>query len=116
VDTKAFDALARRAGRAASRRAALIGLGGAALAAGRGGAPGARAGTAGKKARKRCRRQRGQCVAFLETEWCVNGSVAERAGAEGAPIDACVAFFRPCCDLLARCKAGQALSCLNERP
>lgn len=117
ISETAFDALTRQAVRAPSRRAALLGLGGAALAAGLAGAPVARAGKAGKKARKKCRRQRGQCVDFLETERCVIEMQAARvgAGADGIVNEDCLEFFRPCCDPLAQCKAGEALTCLGRR-
>ena len=66
----------------------------------------AHAGNGGNKSGKRCKRQREQCIAFLE-ERCVQA--VARAGAER--LD-CVTQNVPCCEQLGKCHAGAALDCL----
>ena len=104
---------------ALSRRAAAITLGGTALGAALTGAIGTEAAKnpakqAKKKAKKKCKRQRGQCLTFLENEFCV--SILSQTGAEGILDPAeCLEIFRGCCDFFAKCQTGEGLSCLSRR-
>jgi hypothetical protein len=103
VNTKAFDILTRRAG-AVSRRGSLRLLGGAALAGVLAAPAAVSARKGGKNGQKRCKRQRGQCLAFVD-EFCQ----------PKADPSACKAQFSPCCEPFARCKAGQGIECLVEK-
>jgi hypothetical protein len=102
VNTTAFDILTRRAG-AVSRRGSLSTLGGAALAGILATPAAVSAGKGGKNGQKRCKRQRGQCLAFVE-EFCQ----------PKADPNACETQFSPCCESFAECKAGLGIECLFE--
>jgi hypothetical protein len=101
VNIRTLDTTLRQVA-AISRRGSFCALGGAVLTAGFA-ATAARAGNAGKKGQKRCKRQRGQCRAFLETfcELKANPGTCE----EGS---------FPCCEHFARCNAGAGITCLFE--
>jgi hypothetical protein len=90
--------LSRRAHAAVSRRASLLGLGGAALASLAAPATTAHAGKAGKNAKKKCKRQVGQCRAAWE-DLCM-----------GNPN--CESDFFACCQPLARCDVAAYLTCV----
>jgi hypothetical protein len=102
MDIKTFDAIARQVA-AVSRRGTIRALGGAAMAAGLAAPTVIRAGEAGKNGRKRCKRQRGQCLAFF-AEFCEPKD--DPAG--------CLEEVRPCCEHFARCNAGAGIECLFE--
>jgi hypothetical protein len=86
-----------------SRREAPRLLGGAMLT-GAIAVPTAAASKADKKSQRRCKRQRGQCLAYVEA-YC-----APKAGA-----DICKALFNPCCDHFAGCRAGLGIDCLFSK-
>lgn len=100
MNTRTFDTMTRGAA-AVSRRGSLRLLGGAALGSALATPALAAAGKTGKKGQKRCRRQRGQCLAFVE-EFC------QPKGDPGA----CEEQLSPCCEHLARCSAGEGIECL----
>jgi hypothetical protein len=109
VDKKTLITVTRGAAQAIDSRNSLT-VGAAALLAGAlHQVRSAHAGNGGSKGGKRCKRQREQCVAFLE-ERCVQA--VARAGAER--ID-CVTQNMPCCEELGKCHAGTALDCLFLR-
>jgi hypothetical protein len=110
-----FDAFTRRAAAAATRRLSFLTLGASALGAAIAGSSLVQAGKAGKKAKKKCKRQRGQCEEFFATDFCVHRTAAAREDVSAEGPVSCVDIFRPCCDLFAQCKAGEALSCINEK-
>jgi hypothetical protein len=58
-----------------------------------------------KKAKRKCRRQEGQCLAFVQQS-CEMGEDSE----------ACIAFFSPCCDSFASCQAEAGFACLGREP
>jgi hypothetical protein len=102
MKTTTFDAVTRHAS-AVSRRDSFRSAGAAALA-------GALAATAagaskgkGKKSKDRCKRQRGQCLAFVE-EFCQ----------PKAEPQSCEAGLAPCCEDFARCDAGQGIECIVQ--
>ena len=66
----------------------------------------AQAGKTARKARKRCKRQFGQCLAFLE-ERCAAVSSTPREAAD------CLAQFGPCCEPFARCDAVDVVRCFG---
>ena len=88
---------------AVSRRTSLRLLGGAALTGAVAAPATAIAKNAGTKTQQRCKRQRGQCLAFA----------AEFCQPKGDP-NACEAQFGPCCEPFARCNAGQGIECLFD--
>lgn len=85
-----------------TRRAALLGCGGAGLAAAFGPAS-VRAGKAGKRAKKACKRQIGQCEGSVST-FCANPFFEDPA--------ACEAVLAPCCQSFKDCKARGAYDCI----
>ena len=87
---------------ALTRRVALLGFGGAGLAATFRPAP-ARAGKAGKRAKKACKRQIGQCEGSVRT-FCANPFFEDPA--------ACEAVLFPCCQQFKNCKAKEAYDCM----
>lgn len=95
-------AVARQAGMV-TRRGSIRALGGATLAASLTAPTATHAGKAGKQRQRRCKRQRGQCLAFLEA-FCE------------PKVDppACVAAGFPCCEPFARCNAEAGIECLFE--
>jgi hypothetical protein len=99
----AFDALTRRA-RARTRRASLVALGGASLAAFAGASVG-QAGKSGKKAKKKCKKQTPACRGFA-TRLCGEFFLP------GPDFDACFADASACCDTLARCQAESFFGCV----
>jgi hypothetical protein len=104
VSTDVFAAVTHRAAEVVSRRASLLTLVVAALAAGLAPPLGAEAKkSAAKKARKKCKRQVGQCTAFFF-------EICERPEME------CTAEnferIRRCCAPLQSCNARGFLSCL----
>jgi hypothetical protein len=101
-----FNAIAARPGESLSRRASLLGLGTAALAAALANAIPAHAGKAGKKAKKACKRQVGQCETSV-VEFC-----ARIAPADPEDQALCQDRFTPCCQSFNGCKAGDAYECL----
>jgi hypothetical protein len=98
MNANAFDIATRRTVAAISRRASLLTLGSAALAAAASRPREADAAKAGKKCKKRCKRQGEQCRA--KTEDVCAGAVDPTA---------CREFFRPVCEALGRCNAGPLL-------
>jgi hypothetical protein len=102
MNTRAFDALTRHAADAVSRRAALVTLGGAALAAAVA-SPGVSAAkkrvgkTCKKKEKKRCNNDAAACRTTL-----VLGCVGD---------DECIALLTPCCDT---CSANGFFACFLE--
>lgn len=101
----AFDAIARHAAAAVSRRSSLLALGGAALAASAVGPSVARAGKAGKKAKKKCKRQRGPCLDTVEL-------VCAELTDPGAEREQCIETFTECCGFLAKCQAANFFECV----
>jgi hypothetical protein len=102
MDATTLEIVMRRAA-SMSRRGLPRLLGGAALT----GAivvPTAAASKADKKGQKRCKRQRGECIAYVET-YCES-----MIGA-----DICRDLFNPCCDHFAGCKAGLGIECLFSK-
>jgi hypothetical protein len=99
MDSKKVEAMARQVA-VVTRRGTFRALGGAALTAGLAAPAVARA---GKNGQKRCRRQRGQCRAFVE-EFCEP---------KGDPAT-CEEGGNPCCEHFARCNAGAGIACLFE--
>ena len=99
-------AVTRRAAEALSRRASLMVLAGAALAAATALPATGTAAKAGKNGRKRaerkCRTQGSQCRA----------SVAQLCETNTLDCDRVL----PCCDLFARCQAPQGIRCICEDP
>jgi hypothetical protein len=85
-----------------TRRVALLGFGGAGLAATFKPAP-ARAGKVGKRAKKACRRQIGQCEGSVST-FCANPFFEDP--------EACEAVLSPCCQQFKNCKARGAYDCM----
>jgi hypothetical protein len=103
MNTRRFDSMARHA-TALSRRGSRRVLGGAALVGAITAPRIVSAGKAGKKAQKRCKRQRGQCLAYVE-EYC-----EPKIGS-----DICKEVFNPCCEHFAGCNAGQGIECLFSK-
>lgn len=97
MNGSAFDAFARHAAAAVSRRTSLLTLGGAALTAAIAAPVAANANEARKKVKKKCKKQGKQCRSAT-IEVC-----------EGNQN--CVDSLVPCCAFLARCKAGAYLDC-----
>jgi hypothetical protein len=92
------------AARACTRRASLLGVGGAALASVA--LPKAtRAGKAGKKAKKKCKQQITKCQGSV-TAFC--------AGPLNIDQETCEAAFLPCCPSFKGCKAGAAYDCIGD--
>jgi hypothetical protein len=85
-----------------TRRVALLGLGGAGLAATFRPAP-TRADKAGKRAKKACRGQIGQCQGSVSA-FCANPFFENP--------EACEAVLSPCCQQFKNCKARGAYDCL----
>ena len=102
MDARTLEIVMRRAA-SMSRRGLPRLLGGAGLT-GAIAVPTAVASKAGKKGQKRCKRQRGECLAYVET-YC-----APKAGAA-----ICRDLFNPCCDYFAGCKAGLGIECLFSK-
>lgn len=102
MNDRIFDTVTRDAATAVTRRASLLSIGGAALAAAMAVPAIAEAGKSGKKnADKRCKKQKSQCLAAF-AEFC--------ASLEEPQI--CEAFLSPCCEPLTRCNAGEAITCI----
>lgn len=100
-----FDTITRHAAGVVSRRGSLRLLGGAALA-GALAAPeltSAGKGKVKKQANKQCKKQGGQCRAFV-LETCAQ--VEDR--------QACEEAYAPCCKHFERCDAGAGLRCFSE--
>jgi hypothetical protein len=97
MNTQAFERLTRRAAATVSRRASLLTLGGAAVAAATPGITkaGKKSQSCGGKLKKRCTQNKTQCIAPL-TDIC-NGSAD------------CIATLSPCCD---ECFSGGFVACL----
>ncbi len=118
VDAGTFDEVLRRAAKTIDRRGSLKILGGG--LAGSSATLGMRAdvANAGKngKGNQKCRRQRGQCLDFVQRR-CEVSELSNRAAgvgpAQGNPE--CVADFNPCCDYFGKCQAKQGLECLTPR-
>jgi hypothetical protein len=102
MDTKTFVALTRQAV-AVSRRGTLRALGAAVVGAGMTAPAATHAAKPGKQGRKRCRRQRAQCRAYLET-FCE----------PKADPTACEDAGFACCEHFARCDAGAGIACLFD--
>lgn len=83
------------------RRASIVALGAAALAAVVTRPSPARAGKAGKKAKKKCKRQIGQC----------QSSIADLCADEPAE---CEEVLAPCCTSFKGCQAGAAYQCIVD--
>jgi hypothetical protein len=99
-----FDALAVQTDQSLSRRASLLGLGAAALAAALARPIPARAGKASKKAKKACKRQVGACEDSIRA---VCGQFPD-PGQQGE----CIAAFVPCCQPFGSCQSRDALQCI----
>ena len=114
MDAGTFDGVLRRAAKTIDRRGSLKILGSG--VAGAATALGWRAGAAdaGNNGKGRCRRQRGQCLDFVQRR--CEREIQQRA--EAGPVEAdpqCVADFNPCCESFAKCQAGAGLRCLTAR-
>ena len=107
MNNLAFDALARNAAAAVSRRASLLTLGGAGLVAAMAHPQLAGAGKAGKKAKKKCKKQVGQCRDNFTQHCAVCCSDTEEE------FDLCFATFAACCEPLAQCNAAATFACLE---
>jgi hypothetical protein len=106
MNDQTVDSFARRAAGVFSRRASLIGLGGAALVAALlEPAPG-RAGKVGKRVKRTCKRQIGQCRSSVET-FCARPNLV-------VPADECEAALSPCCPSFKNCRAGAAYDCIGD--
>ncbi|MGH2618918.1 MAG: hypothetical protein ACRDJC_27130 [Thermomicrobiales bacterium] len=103
MSDNAFAAIARRAASAVDRRVALTVSGAMALLVATRPLT-AEAGKAARKAKKKCKRQVGQCLAFL-TERCdaISNTPEE--------VEECLALSSPCCDLFATCRGVSAVDC-----
>ncbi len=95
MDTTVFDALTRHATNATSRRASLLALGAAGLAAAFGAPLGA---AASKKGKKKCNTQKKQCASQVQG-FC-SGSMSEQL---------CLDALLPCC---ATCNVGNGVLCV----
>jgi hypothetical protein len=100
MSSTSFDAVARRAAVAISRRATVMTVGGAGLAAALG-VPFTAARKSGKKRKKKnaCQRQVGQCRGFF-TNVCGSETGCPEAFA--------------CCELLANCNSGGFVACIGD--
>jgi hypothetical protein len=101
MNDQVFDAFTARAA-SLSRRASLVSLGGAALAAAVVRPTPARAGSVGKKVKKKCKKQIGQCETSV-TIFCAR-QLFDR--------EDCEATLLPCCTSFAGCKGGDAYDCI----
>ncbi|HYI14930.1 MAG TPA: hypothetical protein VEX37_06045 [Thermomicrobiales bacterium] len=101
MNDRTFDFFTARAA-SLSRRASLVGLGGAALAAAVVAPTPARAGTVSKKVKKKCKKQIGQC----ET------SAALFCARQFFDLGACQTTLFPCCASFKNCKGGTAYECI----
>jgi hypothetical protein len=102
---RSFDTLAIHTDQSLSRRASLLGLGAAALAAALAKPTPARAGKASKKAKKACRRQVAACE---EATRAVCIQQFPDPGQQGE----CIAVFVPCCQPFGGCQSRDALQCV----
>ena len=103
MKTSAFDTFARHAASVVSRRGSLRLLGGAALAGALAAPELAGAGKGkSKKSPKQCKRQGGQCRAY----------VAETCAQLEDPQE-CLEVYTPCCEHFERCNAGAGLRCFS---
>lgn len=100
MNDRIVDTVSRDAAAAVTRRASLLSIGGAAVAAALGGPALAKPGASDKRARKRCLNQTSQCRAAI-AEYCPS---LEAPGV-------CAGFLSPCCDSLAQCNAAQSTAC-----
>jgi hypothetical protein len=103
----AFDAFTRRADALASRRASLLHLGGAALAAGLLGPTVAGAKKGGKKGKQKCKKQVDKCRTGV-TDLCA--ALFTEDFHFLTPVE-CASAFKPCCERLAGCNAAAAFQC-----
>jgi hypothetical protein len=101
---RSFDTLAVHTDQSLSRRASLLGLGAAALAAALAKPTPAQAGKASKKAKKACRRQVGTCE---DATRAVCNQFPD-PGQQGE----CIAAFVPCCQPFGSCQSREALQCV----
>jgi hypothetical protein len=103
MNSGAFDALARRAGSAQDRRTSLKALG----AAGLGAALSAPIASEAKK-KKNCKKKvKQKCNGQIED--CQNSTEVFCEGNQS-----CLDALLPCCDLLADCEAGSAVTCIYD--
>jgi hypothetical protein len=93
-----------RTARSISRRATLLGIGGATFVAVPLPQP-ARGGKAGKKAKKKCKKQIGKCQASV-TSFCARPLSVDQ--------ETCEAMFLPCCQSFKGCKAGAVYDCIGD--
>jgi hypothetical protein len=88
---------------ALSRRASMLAIGGAALAASAAPMP-TRAGKASKKAKKRCKRQVGQCESMIAPACAAADLLVSE--------EECVDTLLPCCQPFKDCQADAVFDCL----
>jgi hypothetical protein len=104
MNAQSFAARTTRTTAYLSRRASLIGLGGAALGAVTAPAT-ARAKKAAKKVKRKCRKQIGLCETSV-ADFC--------ASLESIEPEDCEAALLPCCASFQGCQAGGAYGCIGE--
>lgn len=104
MSAQTFDAFTVRSAALLSRRASLVGFGGAALGAAAMSPATARAGKVAKKVKKKCKKQIGQCESSA-TAFCAQ---------QFFDLEDCEATLLACCSSFKGCKGGNAYDCIVD--